>query len=230
MKNKNLAYLLKSLMAVTALTSVLVACGSKNNDNNQNLNAYTASCVNCDGITGYPFFTADTSAYYYNASTRYTNTPTMKINWSFSGQNISGQAQGQSSYNPYASPAMQYVGKVSAAGTINLATPVNFGFCPQFPAGTYNLTTQTVGQWNAGQISGLKILISGAVSATAYVQQAQAYENTGYSGYNGYNGYNPYNQYNNGLGSTSGSRITGGYLVIEQVNGYYCQGAQLALY
>jgi hypothetical protein len=139
----------------------------------------------------------------------YSSTNAMTLSWSFSGENISSQAQGQSStptYNQYASPAMNYSGKVSAAGKIKVAAALNFGFCPQIPAGEYNLSTHTVGQWTNGQISGLKLIISGAVNMTAYLSQAQASEST--------------YQY------SSSSRVNGN-LIIEQVNGYYCQGAQL---
>jgi hypothetical protein len=208
MKNNNLTKIVKGLLA-TALLTTLVACGKKADNNNQNLNAFTQSCVNCDGITGFPFFTAQSQAYkmnYYGYG--YTNA--MTLNLSFSGQNINGQAQGQSQngYNQYASPAMNYVGKVSAAGQITVAAVLNLGFCPAVPAGTYNLTTQTVGQWANGQISGLRMLIQGPVSMLAVINQAQASEY----------GY----QY------SSSSRVTG-QIVIEQVNGYFCQGATLYL-
>lgn len=205
MKNNNLTKIVKGIFAA-ALLSTLVACGNKNKDNNQNLNAFTQSCVNCDGITGFPFFSAQTQAYmmsYYGYG--YTNA--LSINWSFSGQNINGQAQGQN-YNQYASPAMNYVGKVSAAGQINVTAALNLGFCPQVPAGQYTISTQTVGQWANGKISGLRFLVSGPVTITAVINDAQAYEN----------GY----QY------SSSGRVSG-QILIEQVNGYYCQGSTLYL-
>lgn len=218
MKNHNrtsqinsLAKLVKTLVVATTLSMVLVACKNDKVDNSQQINAYTQSCVNCEGIgiTGFPFFTAQTQAYRQSG---YSYAAAMAINWSFSGQNISNQAQPQN-YNQYASAAMNYVGKVSAAGQINVATALNLGFCPQIPAGTYNLTTQKVGQWAQGQISNIKFLISGAVTMTATLSQAQAVE------------------YSYGLqySANTNSRMSG-YFTIEQVNGYYCQGAQFYLY
>lgn len=213
MKNKNLANVVKGLLAGTALLTGLVACGNKN-ENTTPLNAFTASCVNCQNITGYPFFSAQTQAYSMNWNS-WSGQSAMTLAWSFSGQNTNTQNNGQN-YNQWASPAMNYSGQVSAAGTVNVSSSLNLGFCPALPAGSYNLTTQTVGQWNQGQISGLKMLITGPVTAIAVVNQAQASE---YS-----NGW-----YGGGGGSTGSSRVTG-YLVIESVNGYYCQGAQLSLY
>jgi hypothetical protein len=206
MKCNNLTKIAKGFLA-TALLSTLVACGKKADNNNQNLNAFNLGCVaNCEGITGIPFFTAQTQAYkmnYYGYG--YTNA--MTLNLSFSGQNINSQAQGQNN-NQYASPAMNYVGKVSAAGQVNVAAVLNLGFCPAVPAGQYNLVTQTAGQWANGTISGLRMLIQGPVAITAVINQAQASEY----------GY----QY------SSSSRVTG-QIVIEQVNGYFCQGATLQL-
>ncbi|MEQ1723081.1 MAG: hypothetical protein ABL930_07880 [Pseudobdellovibrio sp.] len=208
MKNNNLTKIAKGLLA-TALLTTLVACGKKADNNNQNLNAFTLGCVaNCEGITGFPFFAAQTQAYkmnYYGYG--YTNA--MSLNLSFSGQNINSQAQGQGqNNNQYASPAMNYVGKVSAAGQVNVAAILNLGFCPAVPAGQYNLVTQTAGQWANGAISGLRMVIQGPVTMTAVINQAQASEY----------GY----QY------SSSSRVTG-QIVIEQVNGYFCQGATLYL-
>ena len=213
MKNNNLTKLAKGFLTVAALSTVLIACGNKKDDNNPQLNAFTQSCVNCEGITGYPFFIAQTRATLYSSyGSGYGSQAAININWSFSGQNINTQAQGQSQTQPsyqYGSPAMNYVGKVSAAGQVNVTATIggsnNGYFCPAIPAGTYNLATQTVGQWNNGQISGLKLIISGPVTMTVVLNQAQAAQ---YS-----------YQY------SSSSYITGG-LIIEQVNGYYCQGLQ----
>jgi hypothetical protein len=209
MKNNNLTKIAKGLLAL-ALLSTLVACGKKTDNNNQNLNAFTQNCINCvdNGITGFPFFSSQSQAYkpsYYGYG--YTNA--MTLNLSFSGQNINAQAQAQDNNNQFVSPAMNYVGKVSAAGQVNVAAVLNLGFCPAVPAGQYNLSTQTVGQWSKGAISGLRMLISGPVTMTAVINQAQAYE-YGYS------------QYSNN------SRVYG-QIVIEQVNGYFCQGATLQL-
>lgn len=215
MNNNNLTKLAKGFLAVAVLSAVLVACGNKGDEYNPQLNAFTKNCVNCEGITGFPFFTAQTRASLYNSyGSLYGAQASMNINWSFSGQNINYQAQGQNQTQPqptyqYGSPAMNYVGKVSAAGQVNVTAAIggsnNGYFCPAIPAGTYNLATQTVGQWNNGQISGLRLIISGPVTMTVVLSQAQA---TQFS-----------YQY------SSSSYITGG-LIIEQVNGYYCQGLQ----
>jgi len=210
MRTYNLTNLAKAGLLAVALVTSVIACGKKSDNNNQNINAFTQSCVNCQNITGYPFFTAQTAAYLANPYGGYQQALT--INWSFSGQNVSSQAQANNPYGQsYGSPAMNYNGQVSAAGQISVTTPLsNRYFCPGMPAGTYNLTTQTVGQWSAGAISGLKLLISGPVNAVAILTQAQA-SDYGYGGY-----------------GTSSSRISGN-LQIESVNGYYCQGLQLYL-
>lgn len=206
MKNNNLTKIVKGIFAA-ALLSTLVACGNKNKDNNQNINAFTQSCANCDGITGFPFFSAQTQAYMMSYG-GYGYTSAMAVNWSFSGQNLNnGQAQGQN-YNQYASPAMNYVGKVSAAGQVNVTAPLNLGFCPQVPAGQYTISTQAVGQWANGKISGMRMIISGAVQMIAVINDAQGYEY----------GYSQYAQ----------SRVSG-QMLIEQVNGFYCQGSTLYL-
>lgn len=214
MKKNILLKTIKGTLLATALMTTLAACGNKNN-NTTPINAYTQSCVNCENITGYPFFSAQTQAY---RTQGWSYMSAMTIAWSFSGQNTNTMNNGQS-YNQWASPAMNYSGQVSAAGTVNVSTATNLGFCP-LPAGTYTLTTQTVGQWNQGQVSGLKLLITGPATLTAVVNQAQATE---YSyGYGG-GGYW-------GGGSNTGSSRVQGYLVIEQVNGIYCHGAQLTIY
>ncbi|MEK6628334.1 MAG: hypothetical protein AABY53_06890 [Bdellovibrionota bacterium] len=212
MKNNNIPELVKGILTVAILSTLLIACGKKN-DQTLPVNAFTQSCAGpeCQTISGFPFFSAQTRA--YQQGQYYSNSAVMSVNWSFSGQNINGQGQGQQ-YNQYASPAMNYVGKVSAAGSVTVSGLLNLGFCPQVPAGTYNLTTQTVGQWSNGQISGLRMFISGSsITMTASLSQAQASE------------------YSYGYGYQSGvsnSRIYGN-LIIEQVNGYYCQGAQFYL-
>lgn len=252
MNNINLTKLTKGVLA-TFLFSTLVACGNRRDNNNQNINAYNQSCaVNCEGISGYPFFTAQTQALRQGYGYSYGYTTAMAISWSFSGQNISNQTQNQN-YNQYAPPAMNYVGKVSAAGQVSVVTALSdMGLCPQIPAGTYNLTTHTGGQWQNGQISGLRILITGPVTITATLSNAQAtqsgYGGGGgyYGGGGGYGGYpygSPYGyggtyggysggaQYGNQYGGqqpSTGNRIIGN-LIIEQVNGYFCQGVQLLL-
>lgn len=210
MRTYNLKTLAKGLVLAAALVTSVIACGKKADNNNQNVNAFTQSCVNCQNITGFPFFTAQTAAYLSNPY-GYGYAEALKINWSFSGQNVSSQAQANNPYGgqSYGSPAMNYNGQVSAAGQVSVNTALsNRYFCPGVPAGTYNLTTQTVGQWSAGAISGLKLLLTGPVNIVAILTQAQASEY----------GY----QYQ------SGSRISGN-LQIESVNGYYCQGLQLYL-
>lgn len=213
MKNANLAKLVKGLLTATLLSTVLIACGNKKDDNTAQLNAFTQNCVNCEGITGFPFFSAQTKASLYSSySYGYgSSQAAMNVNWSFSGQNLPStpQQQGAQPTYQYGSPAMNYVGKVSAAGSVTVTTPIgganNGYFCPAIPAGTYTLATYTVGQWTNGQISGLKLVISGPVSMVVSLSQAQA------------------SQYSYQYSSTS--YISGG-MIIEQVNGYYCQGLQ----
>ena len=208
MRTEKLTKLAKGFFLAAAVMTSVIACGKKNADNNQNVNAFTQSCVNCQNITGFPFFTAQTQAFLSNTYGGYAET--MRINWSFSGQNVNSQSQAN---NPggqqYGSPAMNYNGQVSAAGQVTVGTvvPARY-FCPGIPAGTYNLTTQTVGQWSQGAVSGLKLLITGPVNMTAILSNGQASEY----------GY----QYQ------TGSHISGN-LQIEQVNGYYCQGLTLYL-
>ncbi len=208
MSNQKYTKLAKSILLAAALVTSVIACGKKNQDNNQNINQFTQSCVNCQNITGFPFFTAQTTAYkmnYYG----YGSTEAFKINWSFSGQNVSSQTQANNPYGQtYGSPAMTYSGQVSAAGQVSVTAPLSFGFCPAIPPGAYNLTTQTVGQWNGGQISGLKLLITGAVNIVAIFTQGQASDN--------------------GYGYAGGNFISGN-MQLESVNGYYCQGASLYL-
>lgn len=219
MKNNYLAKLTKKLISgvfvSTLALTVLAACGNKNdNTTNQGLNAYTQSCGNCieSGITGYPFFSAQSTAYNQYGS---YGSPA-RITLSFSGQNVANNNYGYNNGGYYSSsPAMNYVGKVSAAGTItaNSAIGVN-NFCPQIPAGTYNITTNSVGQWQNGQVSGLRLLINGSnINAVAVINQLQAYD---------------YGSYGYGS-SVNNSRIYGN-MYIESVNGYYCQSLVLTLY
>ena len=242
MNDINLTKLTKSLLAIF-LFSTLVACGNRRDNNNQNINAYNQSCaVNCEGISGYPFFTVQSQALRQSYGYGYGYTTAMTMSWSFSGQNISNQTQNQN-YNQYVPPAMNYVGKVSAAGQVSVVTTLSdMGLCPQIPAGTYNLTTHTGGQWQNGQISGLRIIITGPVTITATLNNAQATQygsqygiGGGYSGYPyanpygygiGYGGYANNTQYGNQ--TSNGNRLYGN-LIIEQVNGYFCQGVQLYL-
>ena len=215
MKNINLTKLAKGLMTAALLSTVLIACGNKKDDPVAQLNAFTQNCVNCEGITGFPFFSVQSKASLYSSySYGYGAQAAMNINWSFSGQNINTQTQQQGtqpSYQ-YGSPAMNYVGKVSAAGQVTVTQPIggsnNGYFCPAIPAGTYNLATQTVGQWTNGVITGLRMVLSGPVSMMVTLSQAQASQ---YS-----------YQYSNS------SYISGG-MIVEQVNGYYCQGLQFNL-
>ena len=216
MKNFNLTKLAKGLLTAALLSTVLIACGNKKDDNTVQLNAFTQNCVNCEGITGYPFFITQTKASLYNSYSYYGNysQAAMNINWSFSGQNLTAQPQQQGtqpSYQ-YGSPAMNYVGKVSAAGQVTVTQVIGGGnsgyFCPAIPAGTYNLATQTVGQWTNGVITGLRMVLSGPVSMMISLTQAQASQNT--------------YQYSN-------SSYISGTMIIEQVNGYNCGGLQLNL-
>ena len=215
MTNFNLKKLAKGLMTVALLSTVLIACGNKKDDNTAQLNAFTQSCVNCEGITGFPFFITQTKASLFSSySYGYNQQAAMTINWSFSGQNLAAQPQQQGSQPSYqyGSPAMNYVGKVSAAGQVTVTQIIGGGngyFCPAIPAGTYTLATYTVGQWTNGVISGLKLVVTGPVSMTISLSQAQAWQNT-----------SQYSQYSN-------SSYIYGTMVVEQVNGYYCQGLQL---
>ncbi len=205
MKTPNLTKLIKGLLAAAALVSTVVACGSKNNNNN-NLNAYQTSCSNCQNITGYPFFTVSAVAYnqvYYSNS--------LKMNLSFSGQNVN-QTQLQNGQNGgyYGPPSMMYSGQVGAMGDVTISSPINFGNCPQIPAGQYTISTQTVGAWNGNgsqaQISGLRLVTTnGPVTFSIVFSNASAVEYA--------NGY-------------SASTRLYGNLQIDQVNGLNCFGTQ----
>lgn len=213
MTNFNLTKLAKGLLTAALLSTVLIACGNKKDDNTAQLNAFTQSCVNCEGITGFPFFITQTKASLYSSySYGYNQQAAMTLNWSFSGQNLAAQPQQQGTQPTYqyGSPAMNYVGKVSAAGQVTVTQIIGGGnggyFCPAIPAGTYNLNTLTVGQWTNGVITGLRMVVAGPVSMTISLSQAQAWQNT--------------YQYSN-------SSYIYGTMIVEQVNGYYCQGLQL---
>ncbi len=213
MTNFNLKKLAKGLITVALLSTVLIACGNKKDNNTAPVNAFTQSCVNCEGITGLPFFIAQTKASLYSSySYGYNQQAAMTLNWSFSGQNLAAQPQQQGTQPTYqyGSPAMNYVGKVSAAGQVTVTQIIGGGnggyFCPAIPAGAYTLSTYTVGQWTNGVISGLKLVVTGPVSMTISLSQAQASQ---YS-----------YQYSN-------SSYIYGTMVVEQVNGFNCQGLQL---
>lgn len=211
MKTNNLNKLIKVALLSAALVTSVVACGNKNKDNQQ-LNAFQQSCVsNCEDISPIPFFSVNTTGQSMTYGYGYGSTSSLRMSLSFAGQNISQQQNQNQNYNPWASPAMNYVGRVSAVGTVTFSQALNLGFCPAIPAGQYSLATQTAGQWNQGQISGIRFVISGPVSMTALLLNAQASEGG-------------YYQYGSG-----GSRLYGN-LQIEQVNGYYCQGANFYLY
>jgi hypothetical protein len=210
MKTNNLNKLIKVALLSAALVTSVVACGNKNKDNQQ-LNAFQQSCVsNCQDISAIPFFTVNSTAQSQTYGYGYGSQSSMRLSLSFAGQNISQQQNQNQNYNPWASPAMNYSGRVSAVGTVTISQVLNLGFCPQVPAGQYSLATNTAGQWNQGQISGIRFVISGPVSMTAILLNAQATEG----------------MYQYGSG---GSRLYG-TLQVEQVNGYYCQGANFYLY
>lgn len=227
MKTYNLSQLVKGLVLATALVAGLSACGRRN-DNNQPQNVFQQS--NLDGdINGQPFYETTTRAYsqnYWSASTYLT------LNWRFAGQNINPNQQQNNNNNSFnngynnnsfLTPAMAYSGKVAAVGNMVIATPLNLSFCGTIPAGTYDLQTETVGRWNQGQISGLRLVLRGPVTFSVVLYNAQASEYT-YGG-----GYNPYNPYQGGYASANNRRISG-TLTIEQVNGYYCQGSNYTMY
>jgi|GEM_PF-3770320 len=210
------------MFGAVAVLTLITACKPKNEEVLP-INAYTKSCIGrCESISGYPFFAAQTTAYKQRLYS-YSPSAAMAISWSFSGQNLSNQAQQgaaqQGQAYQYSSPAMMYNGKVSAYGKVVINTPLDLGFCPQVPAGTYELSTQSIGQWTGGsqsfsaEVSGLRMLITGAaITMTATLSQGQASE------------------YSYGYQYTTGNSRIYGNLIIEQVNGYYCQGAQFSLY
>jgi hypothetical protein len=229
MKTFKMTKIVKGFVLATSLVVGLTACGKKADNNNQAQNVFQQS--NLDGeINGQPFFETTTRAYsqnYWTASTYLT------LNWQFAGQNISptNPQNNNNSFNngfnnSFSSPAMAYSGKVAAAGSMVIAAPLNLSFCGLIPAGTYNLTTATVGRWNQGQISGVRIVLSGPVTFYAVLYNAQATEFAG----NNYPYQQPFNQgFQQPYQSANGRRITG-TLQIEQVNGYYCQGASYYMY
>jgi hypothetical protein len=215
MKMNNLTKLVKGVLVSVALVTTVVACGNKNKDN-PNLNAYQQACSNCGDITGFPFFTAQTTA---QSMTYGSYANAMKINWSFSGQNISQQQQNNQNNNGYSygAPSMMYTGKVSAIGTVTVNSLLNLGMCPQIPPGNYQLATQTVGAWNGNgnqaQVSGIRLLMTrDNIQFTAILSNAYAAEYVGY-----------------GYGYASRTQISGN-LQIEQVNGFYCNSASFYLY
>lgn len=223
MKTYNLSQVVKGLVLATALVAGLAACGKKA-DNNQPQNVFQQSNNDAD-ITGQPFFETTTRAYSQNY---WSSSNFLTINWQFAGQNINPNGVQNNSYNNnynynYASPSMAYAGKVAAAGNIVLSAPLNLSFCGTIPAGTYNLTTSTVGRWNQGQISGLRLALIGPVTFYVVLYNAQAYD---YSFGNSYPYAQPYQQ---GYYQQNGKRISG-TLQIESVNGYYCQGSSYTMY
>lgn len=214
MKTLKLTKLVKGVLISAALITSVVACGNKNKDNN-NQNAFQMSCSNCGEISGIPFFSVNTVA---QSMSYYGSTTAMRLSLSFSGQNAQQQQQPQQQgqqYNYYSPASMLYTGKVSAIGTVAVSYPLNLGMCPQLPAGNYNLVTRNAGMWNGNgsqaQISGLRVeLQRDGMNIVASFSNVWAIEYP-YSGY------------------SSSSRLSGN-LQIEQVNGYWCQGANYYLY
>lgn len=229
MKTYNLSQVVKGLVLATALLAGLTACGKKA-DNNQPQNVFQQSNNDAD-ITGQPFFETTTRAYNINS---WNSSNFLTINWQFAGQNINPNGAqnnnnnyGYNNYN-YSAPSMQYSGKVAAAGNVVLSTPLNLSFCGTIPAGTYTLTTTTVGRWNQGQISGLRLAASGPVTFYVVLYNAQAYD---YSFGNSYPYAQPYQQpYQQGYYQSANGKRVSGSLQIEQVNGYYCQGSSYQMY
>jgi hypothetical protein len=209
MNSINVKKLVQKVLLSAALVATVVACGDKNRDDKQ-LNAFQQSCVsNCQDISPIPFFTVNTTAQSQTYGYWGGNATAMRINLSFAGQNLSQTQQQNQNYNSWASPAMNYSGRVSVVGTVTVNSVLNLGFCPQVPAGQYSLATQTAGQWNQGQISGIRFVITGPVSMTALLLNASASEQV--------------------YGYSSSTRLWGN-LQVETVNGYYCQGANFYLY
>jgi hypothetical protein len=210
MKTNNFNKLIKVALLSAALVTSVVACGNKNKDNQQ-LNAFQQSCVsNCQDISAIPFFTVNSTAQSQSYGYGYGSQSSMRLSLSFAGQNINPQQSQNQNYNQWASPAMNYSGRVSVVGTATTSQVLSPAFCPQVPAGQYSVVTNAAGQWNQGQISGVRLVFSGPVSMTAILTNAQASEG----------------MYQYGAG---GSRLYG-TLQIEQVNGYYCQGSNFYLY
>ena len=216
MKTLNVSKLIKYFVLGTALVAGLSACG-KRGDDNEGLNAFSASNNDRD-INGQPFFETTTRAY---SVQNWNQSQSLTISWRFAGQNINPNAPQQQNNNGqfqqpinYYSPAMTYVGKVAAIGRIDVSVPMNLYFCGTLPAGSYELQTQDVGRWNQGQISGIRLVARGAVTFTALLVNSRAWDNSNY-----YNGP-----------SASANRYIEGTFRIEQINGYYCQGADFNMY
>lgn len=226
MKTYNVSQIVKGLVLATALVAGLAACGKKA-DNNQPQNVFQQS--NMDGdINGQPFFETTTRAYSQNS---WNYSSYLTINWQFAGQNINPNTANNNSNsfnngynNSFSSPSMIYSGKVAAVGSIAVSASMNMSFCGTIPAGTYNIQTTTVGRWNQGQISGIRLAAVGPVTFSIVLYNAQAYDYSYGSSYPYAQPYQPPYYQQGYYQSANGKRITG-TLQIESVNGYYCQGA-----
>ena len=163
-----------SLVLVFSVIATLVACGSKNSDQQNTLNNNTINqqCVNCQNLfQGYSEYSAMYST---------QNLPALTLNWTFQSQagiaQPLQQPQQYNSYSPYSgqtgypnnypnnysgnysgvSPIISYYGPVSASGILSVSQGINLGYC-QIPAGSYQLGTVAQGQWYSATISNLRL-------------------------------------------------------------------------
>lgn len=227
MKTTNFWKYTASILAVSVVTS-LVACGNKNQNNNNPQPVYGfEQCVNCQGINGAAFFTAQSTDTYGSFA----------LNWSFTGQAAGAIPQQQynpyqqqynpyqQQYNPYQqqqySPnpyvnqysPMSYSGLVGVVGQLAVNQGMNLGYC-QLPGGNYNLGTLSAGQWTMGIVYNLRMqatgpanivltLTQGQVSSPGYLQPGQM-----------------------GSGVNPNGRLFAN-VMIESVNGQPCQTSML---
>ena len=176
-----------SLVLVFSVITTLVACGSKNSDqqNTPNNNTINQQCVNCQNLfQGYSEYSANYSI---------QNLPALTLNWTFQSQVGTAQTfqppQQYNSYNPYpgqtgypnnypnnytnsysnnysgVSPIISYNGPVSASGILSVSQGINLGYC-QIPAGSYQLRTVAQGQWYSATISNLRLQAVGPATLT----------------------------------------------------------------
>lgn len=217
MKTLNLSQIVKGVVLATALVAGLAACGRPGNENN--FNVFQQDNRDPD-INGQSFFEATTRAYSINSWN--TNANSLTLNWRFAGQNTAPTAQNYDGVYAFQSPALMYSGKVSAVGTVVVSAPLNLYFCGQVPAGNYELGTEVVGRWNQGQISGIRLIARGPVTFVLTLSNTQAYD------YSFAGGAFPQPHFGGGFNPRFGgfqSKGINGTMMIEQVNGFYCQGA-----
>jgi len=202
-----------SLLVLTVVTTLVVACGNKNESApqpvviQQNNNCLNGVCNVPVGGTN--LFQGESQDWY----------GLVRFTWTFLAQNAI------STVNPYGtsygsiygggtnytvSPIVSYYGPVIATGTMSLAQASGGlnGSC-QLPAGTYTFGTVTPGQWASAIVSGLRLQASGPVAVTLSVPQAMVGAKTG----------SQLGQYWNEIPATG--RIFG-TVNVETINGYPC--------